>query len=236
MKPGFLLLSLLLLAQQPRILSQTAGNELTINREEYLHSQNLDVLLFHNIYPTGMQGGIEIIHHNHRTATNGNVLFTRREHIEEIPGVNVSQEPIPPIQNPDRIIGGNTVSLPFDYEQIGLKYEIQVKPIEGCGFEVRVNFLEPVNTELVDDVSFEMEFFPELFAGKSYITENQSGIFPFQYMGTVFRGSTDIMASGKSIILAPEDEEIMIRISSSVNDIQLKDSRSATPVPSKTWV
>lgn len=43
----------------------------TINDYEYLETQGFNVLVFHNNYPVGDQGGIEFIHHGERTASNG---------------------------------------------------------------------------------------------------------------------------------------------------------------------
>ena len=42
-----------------------------INDLGYLETPGINVLVFHNSYPVGKQGGIEIIHHGERVATNG---------------------------------------------------------------------------------------------------------------------------------------------------------------------
>ena len=44
-----------------------------INELEYFEKQGLSVLVFHNFYPEGKQGGIEIIQHDERVATNGDL-------------------------------------------------------------------------------------------------------------------------------------------------------------------
>ena len=41
-----------------------------INDLEYLETPGINVLVFHNSYPVGKQGGIEIIQHGERVATN----------------------------------------------------------------------------------------------------------------------------------------------------------------------
>ena len=45
--------------------------EWTAHRDGYLHSGETSFLAFHNAYPEGKQGGIEIIHHDERIASNG---------------------------------------------------------------------------------------------------------------------------------------------------------------------
>ena len=42
-----------------------------INDLEYLETTGFNVLVFHNYYPVGKQGGIEFIHHDDRIASNG---------------------------------------------------------------------------------------------------------------------------------------------------------------------
>ena len=86
-------------------------DHLIINEQEYLESKNLSVLVYHNIYPVGMQGGIEIIQHNRRTATNGNVSVDIKKDVVKIPGVNTSAVPIPGIDNPERIVEGERFPL-----------------------------------------------------------------------------------------------------------------------------
>ena len=72
--PGIILiLSVLLLGCQP----QQSGKEWTINEEEYLELQGLSVLAFHYFYPVGKQGGVEIIQHGERIATNGFIRMER---------------------------------------------------------------------------------------------------------------------------------------------------------------
>ena len=48
------------------------GNlEWNINDLEYLEAPGFNVLVFHDYYPEGDQGGIEFIHHGERIAANG---------------------------------------------------------------------------------------------------------------------------------------------------------------------
>src|SRR5512139_3994459 len=44
-----------------------------LNDQEYFEKQGLSVLIFHNIYPEGKQGGIEIIQHGERVASIGDI-------------------------------------------------------------------------------------------------------------------------------------------------------------------
>lgn len=205
--------------------AQSGADKLTINEKEYFHSKNLSVLVFHNIYPVGMQGGIEIIQHDYRTATNGTVTYTMRDDVELIPGVDIGVEAAPTINNPERQIDGDEITLPFDYSENGLQYNITVSALDNYAFEVRLDFLEPVDTRFVDEVHFSMEFYPEVYAGKSYISESSSGVFPFVYKGDTGREPVGLMASGREFVFAPEDEMLKVKVSSEVNEMTISDTR-----------
>ena len=46
---------------------------LTINDQDYFEMPGLNVLVYHNTFSEGHQGGIEIIQHENRVATGGNL-------------------------------------------------------------------------------------------------------------------------------------------------------------------
>ncbi len=50
---------------------KTTNGKWSVNKQQYLEKPGLSVLAFHDYYPGGKQGGIEIIQHGERIATNG---------------------------------------------------------------------------------------------------------------------------------------------------------------------
>jgi endoglucanase len=209
------------------------AQDLTINAKEYFDSPALSVLVFHNVYPVGMQGGIEIIQHNERIATNGNLEFKIRRETKAIPGVNFFHVPIPKIEKPERIVdqAKNQIKIPFHYEKFELKYHILITPAKDGAFTVDVNFEESVKADLFDEIAFEILFYPEAFAGKSFMSENGFGYFPFDFMSKVEfneeREYVEPLVKGKNIILAAEDSLLKMKIVSHVGDMQIIDDRWA---------
>ena len=55
------------------LFSDEPSRGLKFSKKESLEARGLSVLLFHNYYPDGKQGGIEIIQHGLRIATNGDL-------------------------------------------------------------------------------------------------------------------------------------------------------------------
>src|SRR5579864_1332623 len=71
-----LLLILIALAVQASIVksqSKSVNNTMYINDLEYLEYQGVNVMLAHDFYPEGHQGGVGIIQNGMRVATNGDL-------------------------------------------------------------------------------------------------------------------------------------------------------------------
>jgi len=120
--------------------------ELKINDKEYLHAPGMSVLAYHNIYPVGMQGFVEIIQYNKRIATNGNVFFEEVAPEDTGPKAHV---PIPAIDNPTREIdeANNTIMVPFRYEQLNLNYDLRITGLDN-GFKLNIKFLNKIDPSL----------------------------------------------------------------------------------------
>ncbi|MCI0512617.1 glycoside hydrolase family 9 protein [candidate division KSB1 bacterium] len=210
------------------------AQDLTINEKEYFDSPAVSVLVFHNVYPVGMQGGIEIIQHHNRIATNGNVGYKLRQAPKAIPGVNVFHVPVPKIERPERIVDNahQQIKVSFANSEPGLKYHILITAGKNGAFTMDVNFDNPVTAELFEEIAFEMMFYPEAYAGKSFMSENGFGQFPFDFISALDpqgeRDQVTPLLRGKKIILAAEDPLIKMEIVSDASEMRLVDDRSGS--------
>jgi endoglucanase len=50
-----------------------AATSMVLNKQQYLEYQGVNVMLAHDFYPEGHQGGVGIIQHGQRVATNGDI-------------------------------------------------------------------------------------------------------------------------------------------------------------------
>ena len=71
----FLAISILVLFNS--CSKKTSEQQWTVTSQQYLEKPGLVVLAFHDFYPTGRQGGIEIIQHGARIASNGFLTMER---------------------------------------------------------------------------------------------------------------------------------------------------------------
>ncbi|WP_089759412.1 glycoside hydrolase family 9 protein [Chitinophaga terrae (ex Kim and Jung 2007)] len=225
-------LSLLLL------LGSLAGfGQMKLNSKEYLENQGVNVMLAHDFYPEGHQGGVGVIQHGQRVATNGDLR------LEPTPG---QWSPIPKVGKrivdkarqmvsvrmvyPDSAIDRKGFN-PIIYPDLHFAYVISIQPA-GKGFKIIADLEKPLPDEWIGKVGFNFELFPGALFGKSYLMDQQSGIFPRQSSDQVFRNTGNELqvkpiAVGKQLTIAPESPLQRMTIESVAGDsLQLLDGRA----------
>jgi hypothetical protein len=195
---------------------------LRLNELEYLEMPGLDVMLAHDYYPEGHQGGVGIIQNGQRVATNGDVRLDRT------PG---QWQPVPKVGQRvvDKATGEISVRAeypddaknrkgfnPVDYPDLHFAYTVRVRP-EGQAFRILVDLEQPLPDEWIGRVGFNLELFPGLLFGKTFATEMQDGIFPRQADGPGVldaKGEYQIapLARGKRLVIAPESDRQRLTI------------------------
>jgi endoglucanase len=176
-----------------------ASEGLQITPTGYFDAPGLSILVFHDIYPEGKQGGVEIIQHGERIATCGDLR------LEPTPG-QWDPLPIPGERKTDK--PRNEISVPLHYPGPDIDYTIRVS---ACGNAVRivVDLTEPLPAGWVGKVGFNLELYPSAYFGKSYRADGAFGLFPRQAMGPMKMGDSVFeplpIASGYKIMIAPED-------------------------------
>jgi endoglucanase len=229
--------------------AQTPSDKLVIGKGGYFEMPGLNVLVYNNTFPEGHQGGVEIIQHGNRVATNGELrLNATPGQWQPIPklGVGYESRGVSPqgIGLQSRIIDTkkNEISLPCSYPDssrlrngfnpilypdLQLHYTVHVKA-EGKSFTITVDLEKPLPTEWVGKVGYILELFPGDLYGKTYFMDTHSGIFPRQAHGPTAVNSNNEteavpFAEGKKLVVAPESDLLRIVIESSRAPLQLLD-------------
>jgi endoglucanase len=216
--------------------SATAAAGLRLNDLEYLEMPGINVMLAHDYYPEGHQGGVGIIQNGLRVATNGDLRLDRT------PG---QWQPIPKVGK--RVIDRATgeISLhaeypddarnrkgfnPIDYPDLKFGYTIRVRP-EGAAIRVTIDLDAPLPAGWDQKVGFNFELFPGLLFGKTFQTERGAGIFPRQANGPGTVDATGAyqpkaMATGRRLVIAPEsDRQRLVIRNDGGTDLELVDGR-----------
>jgi endoglucanase len=213
-----------------------AATGMTLNKLEYLENQGVNVMLAHDFYPEGHQGGVGIIQQGQRLATNGDIR------LEPTPG---QWSPIPKVGQ--RVVDRKTQEVsvrmeypnpaidrkgfnPVIYPDLHFAYNIRVLPA-GEGFRIIVDFDKPLPDEWIGKVGFNLELFPGALFGRSYYMDDRFGIFPQQSYDQIVRdGDGDLqvtpMAEGKKLTIAPESDKQRMTIENLHGDkLELLDGR-----------
>ena len=164
------------------------AQEFKLNPSGYFQNGGVDVMAFDDIYPEGHQGGVCIIMHGNRVATNGDIR------LEQTPG---QWQPVPAQRSRKVDVSANAIVAnlsypdssrhltgfnPMIYPDLQFNYTVTVRGVGGS-VEITVDLDRPIPEEFIGTVGFNFELFPGSLFGKPWIMDDQTGIFPQQPNG-----------------------------------------------------
>ncbi len=212
--------------------SEASADHLSLNDLEYLEMTGLNVMLAHDFYPEGHQGGVGVIQNGLRVATNGDIR------LEPMPG---QWSPVPKVgkREVDAITQEISVRMsypdetknrrgfnPIEYPDLELAYTLKVRP-EGRSFRIVVDLDASLHEEWLGRVGFNFELYPGSLFGKTYSSGDQYGVFPRQPSGVAVNGNYPVLAQGKKLTVAPESDLQRMTIEAVAGgELQLLDGRA----------
>ncbi len=196
-----------------------------LNPLEYFEAPGVNVLVFSNwyndLFSDSKMSGIEIIHHGVRTATNGDVRLNPTPE---------QWDPIPQFVERKVDQGEQTIEAFLAYPAYDFPYSVKVAPREG-GIVISVILQKPLPRVLEGRAGFNLEFLPSAYFTRAYLVDGKSGYFPLYPAGPMGRSPSGLVepeaiASGSSLVLAPEDPARHISIQSHTGELTLYDGRN----------
>ncbi len=193
-----------------------ADDSYQLNDQGYFEKPGVSVMLGQDYYPEGHQGGLSIIMHDERVASNGDVR------LEPAPG-QWSPIPKPGDRKVDHDANRIDVHLaypdparnrkgfnPIEYPDLNFGYSMHARP-DGNAIILTVDLDQPLPDAWIGKVGFNLELFPGLLFGKSFQLGETQAVFPRQPSGP---GSTDAsgqyelaaLAHGPRLEIAPETD------------------------------
>ncbi|WP_297096228.1 cellulase N-terminal Ig-like domain-containing protein [uncultured Draconibacterium sp.] len=238
-KLSFLSFILLLLAA----CSSDPNQDLVLNDLEYFETQGVNVLVYSNLFTGGFNdeknAGIELIHHGVRTAQGGAVRLSHTpEQWDLVPEI--------PTRTVDSV--SNSIEATLRYNDYDFESRVVVTA-KGKGVEISVFLDEPLPESVEGNAGFNLEFLPSKYWGKTYLMDGRINRFsryvasntvtrpnsekPKQYKGYVTsddRGTGKFidplpLETGRTMLLAPDEPERMVKITSADADLMLFDGR-----------
>ena len=220
-----------------------SSQDLILNDLEYFETQGVNVLVYNNLFTGGFNdektAGIELIHHGVRTAQGGAVrLSSTPEQWDLVPAI--------PTRTVDS--ASKTIESVLRYEDYDFDSRVVVTA-KGKGVEISVYLDKPVPAALEGSAGFNLEFLPSQYWGKTYLMDGRPGLFPrYVVVNTVTRPNTEKpkqfkgyvtsddrgtgrfidplpLETGRTFILAPDEPERLVKITSPDADLMLFDGR-----------
>ena len=240
MKKSIFLLPVALLAAA---CGKTSDKSLEINDLEYFERPGVNVLVYSNLFSGGFNdeknSGIEIIHHGVRTVQGGAIRLSKTpEQWDLVPAT------------PSRTVNrdNNSIEVALRYEDYDFDSRVVVTG-DGKTFHIDVYLDEPVPDSLAGDAGFNLEFLPSQYWNKAYVMDGRPNRFPrYAVSETITRPNSEKhkqykgyrtyddrgtgrfvdplpMETGHTILMAPDDPERMIKITSEDVPLELYDGR-----------
>ena len=236
---GFSSLVVLLLAA----FNNASGQDLILNDLEYFEMQGVNVLVYNNLFTGGFNdektAGIELIHHGVRTSQGGAVRLSSTPEQWDL---------VPAISNRTVNRASKTIEAKLRYNDYDFDSRVVVTA-KGKGIEISVYLDKPVPGALEGSAGFNLEFLPSQYWGKAYLMDGRINRFPRYVVGNTitrpdsekpkqFKGyktSDDRgtgrfidplpLETGRTMLLAPDDPERLVKITSHDADLMLFDGR-----------
>lgn len=207
---------------QSRIQSKKG---LHINELDYFETRGFNVMVFSNWYNENFDdskmSSVEIIHHDVRIATNGDVRLSPTPE---------QWDPIPVFRDRKVDRENDIIEAILAYPEYNFNYSIIAKAdANEIVLSVYIDSVLPPSLE--DKAGFNLEFLPSAYFEKTYLMDSISGIFPLYPGGPMIvsrQGNTEAkpIAQGKTLILAPDDTERHITIEAKKGKLSLFDGRN----------
>ncbi|MEX2371491.1 MAG: cellulase N-terminal Ig-like domain-containing protein, partial [Bacteroidales bacterium] len=220
-----------------------SGQELILNDLEYFETQGVNLLVYNNLFTGGFNdektAGIEIIHHGVRTWQGGAVrLSSTPEQWDLVPEI--------PSRKVDH--ASKTIESILRYEDYDFESRVVVTA-KGKGVEISVYLNKPVPGELEGSAGFNLEFLPSQYWAKTYLMDGRINRIPRYVVGNTTtkpdseklrqfkgyvtsdeRGTGRFIAplpleTGRTLLLAPDEPERLVKITSRDADLMLFDGR-----------
>lgn len=210
--------SLSVMAAVPTLAKDT----LILNDKDYFEKPGLNVLVFSNwydgLFSDSKTSGVEIIHHGDRTVTNGDVRLN----------ATPEQWDMTPMFK-ERKVNHDEQSIEAFLHYPDHNFDFSIKVVKSAtGVNLTVNLPKPLPKALEGQAGFNLEFLPAAYFHKSFVMDEQVGNFPVYPTGLKEindKAEPIALAQGGRLVLAPEDNERRISISSNSAALELYDGR-----------
>jgi endoglucanase len=240
-----LLIFLFVFLPQYNGYSQQANFKL--NDQGVFKKHGVDLMIYNDSFNSGgffdeKVNGIEMIQHGVRTVTGGAVRLSPTPEQWDL---------VPTVKNRVVSVADNSVMLTLYYKEFDFTSKIKVEA-KGSGCSISVILDKPLPQQLEGKAGMNIEFLPSTYFKKTYMMDDQIGICPLVSSGPMvldpFKekipqfdnlltnerfgdsyAKVVPLATGKKLVLSPDDPKSLVTINSLTGEIGLLDGRNLAP-------
>ena len=199
----------------------TAKSVWKITKDEYLDSHQASILAFHNFYPEGKQGGIEIIQHQERIASCGMLSAFKKS------GKGLGY---PELKKRKADKKKNVLTAKVIHKNINLEYSIKLFARENS-VVMSLHLNKTLKDFNIGKAFFGLDLYPVLLWNKTFLIDKTGGTFPRELASPVKKGKitnklTEPLGIGMKLTVAPEDRELKLQFKSFTGEMGLYDLRA----------
>jgi len=189
-----------------------------------LEAPGLSVLVFNNSYDglfsDAKISGIELIHHDVRTVTNGDV---------RLGPIPAQWDPVPELIARRVLSAEQAVEADLEYKALGLRFTLRAEARDD-GIHISVNLPAPLPASLVGKAGFNLEFLPSAYFHKGLLVDGRPQGIPLHPVSEMQRGTDGTcealpMAQGRTLTFAPEDPARRVTVTGKDCELRLYDGR-----------
>jgi hypothetical protein len=224
-----------LLSATAMTATPAAAQTLTFNKAGYVEAPGVNYFVFTNwydgLFSDAKISGVEIVQQDNRIATNGDVRLSATPGQWDPIGRMVERKVEPKT---------GAVDVLLEYPEHGFRYRMRGEP-RGRQFAVSIILDQPLPPALVGKAGFNLEFKPAPFFHKTFIADDKAGTIPLHPASAMVGGGPrqpssgrDVgdgaepvpIASGQTLVLAPEDPNRRVTLKSNIGSIGFYDGRN----------
>jgi len=198
--------------------------ELNLGEHGSFEAPGLSVLVFNNTYDglfsDAKISGIELIHHDVRTVTNGDV---------RLGPIPAQWDPVPELIARRVLNAEQAVEADLEYKALGLRFTLRAEARDD-GVHISVNLPAPLPASLVGKAGFNLEFLPSAYFHKGLLVDGRAQGIPLHPASEMQRGTDGTvealpMAQGRTLTFAPEDPARRVTVTGKDCELRLYDGR-----------
>lgn len=198
---------------------------ISLNQSSYYEATGVNYLVFSNWYngnfSDSKMSGVEVIHHEVRTVTNGDVRLSPTPE---------QWDPIPEFVDRTVDTTNQVISAVLSYPDFDFTYRIVAEPDKDA-LNIKVVLDKPLPAGLEGKAGFNLEFLPSAYYRKTFVMDEELHWFPRYAAGDMemvdnLSAQALPLATGRTLVVAPEDPRSRITLESADLDLMIYDGRN----------